>query len=49
MFTSAPVTVKLTESGEGGPLVSIWPGDGEVTVEKDGVAVFDLIQKGADL
>ena len=46
VFTTAPVTVKLTNSDKGDPIVSIWPGDGEVRVEKDGVDVFDLIQKG---
>ena len=46
VFTSAPVTIKLTNSDKGDPIVSIWPGDGEVRVEKDGVNVFDLIQKG---
>jgi len=47
VFTTAPVTVKLTTSAAGDPVVSIWPGDGEVRVEKDGIDVFDLIQKGA--
>ena len=46
VFTTAPVTVKLTSSDKGDPIVSIWPGDGEVRVEKDGVDVFDLLQKG---
>jgi hypothetical protein len=45
-FTTAPVTVKLTTSDKGDPIVSIWPGDGEVRVEKGGVDVFDLIEKG---
>ena len=49
VFTSAPVTVKLTKSDKGEPIVSIWPGDGDVRVEKDGVDVFDLIQKGVGL
>ena len=47
VFTTAPVTLKLTSSGTGDPIVSIWPGDGEVRVEKDGVDLFELIQKGA--
>ncbi len=46
LFTAAPVTVKLTASAQGEPILSLWPGDGEVRVEKDGVDVFDLIQKG---
>jgi len=44
-FTSIPVTVKLTRSDKGDLIISIWPGDGDVRVEKDGVDVFDLIQQ----
>ena len=47
VFTKAPVTVKLTRSDKGEPIVSLWPGDGEVKVEKDGVDVFNLIQKAS--
>jgi hypothetical protein len=47
VFTAAPITIKLTSSDKGGPIVSIWPGDGEVRVEKDGIDVFDLLEKGA--
>jgi hypothetical protein len=46
-FRELPVTVKLTSSDKGDPIISLWPGDGEVRVEKGGVDVFDLIQKGA--
>jgi hypothetical protein len=46
VFTAAPVTVKLTTSNGGHPILSIWPGDGEVRVEKDGIDVLDLVQKG---
>ena len=46
-FPMAPVTIRLTVSDQGDPIISLWPGDGEVRVEKDGVAVFDLIQKSA--
>jgi hypothetical protein len=46
VFTAAPVTVKLTHSDSGDPIVSIWPGDGEVRVEKDGIDVLELIQEG---
>ncbi len=35
-FADAPVTIKLTNSDNGDPIVSIWPGDGEIKVEKDG-------------
>jgi hypothetical protein len=45
VFTSAPVTIKLTNSERGDPILSIWPGDGEVRVEKNGVDVLDLLQK----
>ena len=47
VFTAAPVTVKLTNSDRGDPILSIWPGDGEVRVEKNGVDVLDLLQKEA--
>ena len=46
VFTAAPVTLKLTNSEKGDPIVSIWPGDGEVRIEKEGVDVLDLIQEG---
>ena len=46
-FAIRPVTIKLSHSESGEPIVSIWPGDGEVRVEKDGVDVFDLLQSEA--
>jgi hypothetical protein len=46
VFTTVPVTVKLTNSDRGDPILSIWPGDGEVRVENEGVDVLDLLQKG---
>ena len=42
-FASQPVTVKLSKSERGGLVASIWPGDGEVRVEKDGVDVLDMV------
>lgn len=45
-FDKEPVTLKV-ESDNGETIISIWPGDGEVRVEKDGVDVFDLIGKNA--
>ena len=45
VLKKVPVTVKLTNSDKDGVIVSIWPGDGEVRVEKDGVDVFELIKK----
>ena len=44
-FTRDPVTLKLSDSLDGGSIVSIWPGDGDVHVTKDGIAVFDLVQE----
>ena len=46
VFTTVPVTVRLTPSDRGDPILSIWPGDGEVRVQKDGVDLLDLIPKG---
>jgi hypothetical protein len=45
VFTAAPVTIKLTNSDRADPILSIWPGDGELRVEKDGADVLDLLQK----
>jgi hypothetical protein len=45
-FDKEPVTLKV-ESDRGDTIISVWPGDGEVRVEKDGVDVFDLLEKGA--
>ena len=47
VFTATPVTLKLGNSDRGEPVLSIWPGDGEVRVEKNGVDVLDLLQKEA--
>ncbi|HBI45409.1 MAG TPA: hypothetical protein DDY78_21535 [Planctomycetales bacterium] len=47
-FTTSPVTIRLTASAKGEPILSIWPGDGEVRVEKDGVDVFDLLQRASE-
>ncbi len=47
IFTAAPVTIKLSESEKGETIVSIWPGDGDVRVEKEGVDRLDQIQEGA--
>jgi hypothetical protein len=46
VFTTAPVTIKFTNTDQGEPILSIWPGDGEVRVEKNGVDLLDLLQKG---
>ncbi len=47
-YRTAPVTVRLTASVNGEPILSLWPGDGEVRVEKGGVDVFDLLQQASD-
>lgn len=46
VFESAPVTIKLSGSERAEPTISIWPGDGEVIVEKDGVDVLNVAQDG---
>jgi hypothetical protein len=43
-FDKEPMTLKV-ESDKGDTIISVWPGDGEVRVEKDGVDLFDLIEK----
>ena len=47
VFTTAPVTINFTNTDKGDLILSIWPGDGEVMVKKDGVDVLELLQKGA--
>lgn len=47
VFKTAPVTVKISSSDKDDLILSIWPGDGEVVVEKDGVDALDLLQKQA--
>jgi hypothetical protein len=42
VYCSAPVTLMFTCEAGGDPVVSIWPGDGEVRVEKDGIDVLEL-------
>ncbi len=41
-YCSAPVTLKISSDERGDPVLSIWPGDGEVKVEKDGFDVLEL-------
>ncbi|HXD85417.1 MAG TPA: hypothetical protein VN641_02915 [Urbifossiella sp.] len=40
-FAEFPATVKFSRSGEGQPILSIWPGDGDILAEKDGVNVLE--------
>lgn len=42
-FVSQPVTVKCSKSEDGQLIISIWPGDGEVRIEKEGVDILDLL------
>ena len=42
-FVSHPVTVICNKSEDGHLIISIWPGDGRMRVEKEGVDVFDLL------
>ena len=44
-FEKEPVTLKI-ECDKGDTIISVWPGDGEVRVEKDGVDVFALVERG---
>lgn len=46
VFDQDPVTLKV-EYDRGDTIISVWPGDGAVRVEKDGIDVFDLIEKSA--
>ena len=45
-FEKEPVTLKV-ESDKGDTIISVWPGDGKITVEKNGVDVMALIDKNA--
>ena len=42
----AKMVPQTLKSDKGDPIVSIWPGDGEVRVEKEGIDVLELIQEG---
>lgn len=41
-FESDPVTLNVSLSEEGWPQIAVWPGDGTLRVEKDGVNLLDL-------
>jgi len=38
-----PVTIRIDTNQTGACILSIWPGDGDVRVEKNGIDVFDII------
>lgn len=42
-YSVSPVTVRLGKNQSGRTVVSLWPGDGDVVVEKDGVNVMEGI------
>lgn len=42
-FENEPLTLKV-ESNNDETIISVWPGDGEVRVEKDGVDVFEIVE-----
>jgi hypothetical protein len=48
-FSAAPLTLKISNSGKGQTIVSIWPGDGDVRVAKEGEDVLELREKSANV
>src|SRR5438128_1590514 len=44
-FNEAPVTIRVTTSQAGEPVLSIWPGDGNVKIEKDGIDILEIAQR----
>ena len=42
-FVIHPVTLKFSRGEHGESILSIWPGDGAVRVEKDGVNLLDTL------
>ena len=40
IYTITPVTLRMGKDHRGRTVVSLWPGDGDVVVEKDGVNVM---------
>jgi hypothetical protein len=43
LYDAYPVNLRISFSAAGEPIVSIWPGDGKVRVEKDGNDLLDLV------
>jgi predicted methyltransferase len=41
-YTEAPATLAITALDGGQIVVSVWPGDGDVIVAKDGVDVLEM-------
>jgi hypothetical protein len=42
-YTESPVTLRFSNSNEGEPILSIWPGDGSIRVEKGGEDVLESL------
>ena len=40
-FDEHPVTLNVSMSEEGRPVVAVWPGDGHLRVEKNGIDVLE--------
>lgn len=40
-FNNHPVTLNFDINNQGLPLIAVWPGDGDLRVEKDGTDVLD--------
>jgi hypothetical protein len=47
-FKSAPVTIRVNASEQGETILSIWPGDGNVCVRKDGTDVLDIVAESVE-
>ncbi|HEX5442289.1 MAG TPA: hypothetical protein VFW87_00610 [Pirellulales bacterium] len=48
IFSREPLTLKVESSG-GETIISMWPGDGDVRVEKHGINVLELMVKEVGL
>lgn len=40
-YSESPVTVRVGKDQAGRTVISLWPGDGDVVIEKDGVNVME--------
>ncbi len=41
-YEEAPVTLRISRDDDGNVLMSVWPGDGDTKVEKNGVDVLEI-------
>lgn len=44
-YDQSPVVIRVTSSPTGEPVLSVWPGDGDVRIEKNGVDILDIVQQ----